>query len=82
MSDKVLSTVRVPYKQASILEPEVLPVFKGDDDENLLCGGCSVVLAEGVSEETLVASFAVPAELLIRCPKCGALNEVPALLSP
>ena len=78
MSDKLLSTVPVPLKEASIFSATCLPVMKGSDKDNLLCGSCSVVLAEGVSEQTLATRFAVQSELLLRCPKCGALNELPA----
>jgi phage FluMu protein Com len=82
MSNKLLSTVPVPFKNASIFSATCLPVMKGSEEDNLLCGSCSVVLAEGVSEQTLATRFAVRSELLVRCPKCGALNELPAQVAP
>jgi hypothetical protein len=78
MSDKLLSTVPKPLKETSIFNATCLPVMKGNDPDNLLCESCSVVLAEGVSEQTLATWFAVTSELLLRCPKCGTLNELPA----
>lgn len=73
-----LSVVQSPDKQASILAPTVTLALKGDESENLLCGGCSVILAGGVSEKTVSSRFAAPVQLLIKCPECGPYNELPA----
>ncbi len=43
--------------------------FSGDGPDRLLCGGCTVILAEGVSDGQLFGVF-------IECPECGALNDV------
>ena len=51
MSDKRLRTVAVPHPQATILDFKVAPGFRGHEDENLLCGECSLVLLAGVSEQ-------------------------------
>jgi hypothetical protein len=77
-TNKRLPTVPSPHKQASILAPTVAPLLRGNDSENLLCGGCSVILTEGFSEATISSRFAAPAQLLIKCPKCGAFNVLPA----
>jgi phage FluMu protein Com len=79
--NKRLPVVQSPDKQASILAPTVAPVLKGDESENLLCGGCSAMLGEGVSENTISTRFAAPVQLLIKCPKCGAYNELPAKIA-
>ncbi len=62
---------------ASILKPTNLPLFKGTEQENLLCGRCEVVLAKSVSATTMKTRFAAPHQLVIICPKCRANNVLP-----
>jgi len=73
-----LPIVKSPDKKASILAPTVHPVFNGSEQEDLLCGNCDVVLAEGVSASTIMARFAAPVQLLVKCPVCSSHNRLPA----
>ena len=74
-----LSVVENPDAKASILAPSnKIALFVGDETETLICGKCRFVLVKGVSRETLRARFAAPAQLLLKCPKCGAHNRLPA----
>ncbi len=66
--------------EASILAPEVLPAFKGDEDEDLLCGSCGVVLCEGVRAGRMATLFRAPVQLLLKCPNCGVFNYLPSQL--
>lgn len=52
------------------------PFFKGNDDEDMLCGACSYVLGDGMSRRTMLMRTAVPHRLVFRCPKCSANNVV------
>lgn len=76
--DFVLKVIAGPAPDASILVPETAAGLIGSEDENLLCGVCSAILARGVSRATIHARFAVPSRLLIQCPHCSALNQLPA----
>ena len=73
-----LEIIEQPHPNASVLAPTITPVLKGNDDEDLLCGRCAVVLCEGVSRDTIASRFIAPAQMLITCPKCGAHNQLPA----
>ena len=61
----------------SIISARVTPAFKGNDQEDGLCGGCGVVLFEGVSVSSLGKNL-VPTSgrLIARCGKCGADNLI------
>lgn len=73
-----LEIVKTPDKSASILAPTVSPAFEGTESEDLLCGSCGVLLGKRISTDTLKARFAAPAQLLVKCPECGAHNRLPA----
>jgi len=76
--NKSLVVVSQPHPQASIFSPTSLPILKGGELENQLCGSCAVILAEGVSAGTLRSTFSVPFQLLIQCPQCRVYNALPA----
>jgi phage FluMu protein Com len=80
--DIALQVVPGPAPDASVLAPEKAVGLIGSEDENLLCGLCSAVLARGVSRATIRARFGVPSQLLIKCPHCSALNLLPAQVRP
>jgi len=80
-NQKKLSIVPVPHPQASILSPTINPALRGNDNEDLLCGKCSAILTDGVSENTIASRFAAPFQLLIKCPQCGIYNNLPAKVS-
>jgi hypothetical protein len=73
-----LQIVAVPDIRASILQPNAAPAFKGNESEDLLCGSCGIILAQGVSSVTLNGKFAAPVQLLVKCPKCAGYNRLPA----
>ena len=60
--------------KASILAPTVSPAIKNTGNSDQTCGDCGVVLIEGESPTNWTAPF----QMLIRCPKCGTHNELPA----
>ena len=72
-----LTVVKKPHREASILKFQVTPAFTGNEDEDLLCGGCGTVLFDGVSAETISRRYAAPVQLLATCV-CGAHNRLPA----
>ena len=50
----------------------------GDADEDLACGACGEVVAEGVSATTLKAVHGLsPIPITFRCPACGATLGIP-----
>ena len=73
-----LEIIDQPHPKASVLALTITPAIKGDDDEDLLCGGCGVVLCESFSRDTSASLFMAPAQMLLTCPKCGAHNRLPA----
>jgi len=75
-----LGTVEKPLEGASIIQPNGVPAFKGEEQENLLCGGCELVIGKSVSATTLKARFAAPVQLVVICPKCKAYNVLPSTL--
>ena len=74
--NKKLTTVKVPPNGVVIAVPENLPLYKGDETENLLCGECSTILIEGISEQSMLKRFVMPAPLYIKCPNCEQHNYV------
>lgn len=56
----------------TVLEPKsnVVPVIKGVGNLDLLCGSCGETLVDGIDEGQI-------RNIVIRCPKCGAYNEIP-----
>jgi hypothetical protein len=73
MADKTLSVVEETPRASAIIHapPKGKMAFSGDGPDRLLCGSCTVILAEGVSDGQLFGVF-------IECPECGALNDVNA----
>ncbi len=69
-----LAVVPEPPADASVLHLENAPFLKGRESENLVCGSCGLVICKGVSAESCMAKFSAPAQLLVRCPKCGTHN--------
>lgn len=69
-----------PLPEASIISPAVTPAFEGTERDNLLCGKCLITLCRRLSVETMRSRFAAPVQLLIKCPKCGVHNKLPAQL--
>ena len=53
------------------------PLISGNDDENLACFSCKVVLARGVSTRSMYERFAAPNRLIVKC-ECGAFNSLPS----
>ena len=76
MNKKLKFTESYPDKSI-LIDPKSLPVYSGNDSENLLCGGCSTMLIKGISEKSMTERFVMPSELFIKCPKCGGYNYVP-----
>jgi hypothetical protein len=72
-----LSVIPTPDKKATILIVAVTPAFKGDENEDLLCGGCDIVLGESISLDTLYSRFVAPVQFLVVCAKCKAHNRIP-----
>lgn len=74
-----LPIIETPDPAASIIQPEMKPpVFVGKEDEDLLCGSCGVTLSRGVSAATIGRSFVTAVQALVKCPKCGKYNRLPA----
>ena len=71
MADQTLTVINEVPRSSAIIHapPKGKMAFSGDGPDNLLCGGCAVVLATGVSDGQLFGVF-------IECPECGALNDV------
>jgi hypothetical protein len=82
MTDQRLSIVSVPHPQASVLQPAITPCFQGDEDESLLCGGCSAVVSAGVSTQTISRRFGSPVQLILKCPECHANNFISSQFVP
>jgi hypothetical protein len=80
--DYALKVVPGPAPDASILAPTQAALVTGSESDNQLCGFCSALLIRGVSQQTIRSRFAVPSRLLIRCPDCGSLNQLPAQVTP
>jgi hypothetical protein len=72
-----LSLVAEPLKNASILKCMVAPALLGDENEDLLCGKCGTILAEGVSAESFGQKWVSSVQLLITCARCVAYNRLP-----
>ena len=75
-----LATVPEPPADASVIHLENAPFLKGKEGENLLCGTCGLVICKGVSTESCMSKFSAPVQLLVKCPKCGTHNRLPARL--
>ena len=72
--------VKTPLK--TIPEPEpntrsvfvlhgLFPAFRGQGNLDLVCGNCGQILVEGAGSGLTISN------IVIRCPKCGAFNEIP-----
>jgi phage FluMu protein Com len=49
------------------------PAFKGKGETNLVCGNCGQVLVEGIGADAVIKN------IVIKCPRCAAHNELPLL---
>jgi hypothetical protein len=67
---KVIPEPAPETKTVLVPKPNVLPVIKGVGNIDLLCGSCNEILVEGISEGQI-------RNIVIRCPKCEAYNEIP-----
>ncbi len=72
-----LSIVESPHAQASILRFAATPAIKGNENEDLLCGGCGAVIGESVSTRTIANKCVAPVQLLIVCQSCNRHNRIP-----
>jgi hypothetical protein len=72
---QVLPVVQQADADASVFDLTMpdRPTFRGDEGVNLVCGGCGMILANGVSIPTMHKRFMVNNELLLCCGKCRAL---------
>jgi hypothetical protein len=82
MSDIRLRKISAPHPQATILNFHVLPGLKGGEDDNFLCAGCSAILIEGVSEQTMRNRLAASGPLVGKCPECGSYSSLPSKWIP
>lgn len=72
-----------PHPHASVLMPETLPLFSGQEHGDLLCAGCESVICKSVSQLTMKTRFGAPNQLIVVCPLCRTNNVLPsALISP
>ncbi|MYD65444.1 MAG: hypothetical protein F4X26_05620 [Chloroflexi bacterium] len=71
MASEQLVVVELPEggKPRIILDRDELPLLRRDGDTEYRCGACDVVLAEQVWQWEV-------RNLVLRCPSCGAYNEV------
>ena len=73
----VLTVINEPHPQASVFKIADAPALWGNEDAQLVCGLCRLVLVDGVSVERASKILLVPFQLVIICPKCGANNILP-----
>lgn len=60
-------------RRDTLLIARTLPLLSGSDDEDLLCGKCSVVICARTSRQFARRQHPEAVRLLARCT-CGALN--------
>jgi len=58
--------------------PQSLPALGSDEGEDLVCGSCSVVIAEDISLNSVRLGQEQASSLIIVCPNCGSYNVLPA----
>ena len=68
-----LQIVRLPTRHDSLLLPRSLPIFTGNDAEDLVCGKCADVIARRASPPAARCRYPEGDRLIVRCT-CGALN--------
>jgi hypothetical protein len=70
MAKHKLQLVSSPPLRAFVHEPESkdLPVIQSSGPDDLLCGECETVLADGITEGQIPNA-------LIRCPYCNAVSN-------
>jgi hypothetical protein len=76
-----LGLIDTPHPLAAVLKVTQLPVLRGNEQENLLCGSCEVVLGKSISALTAKTRFATPHQLIIVCPRCAANNVLPSTVA-
>jgi hypothetical protein len=75
-----LLTIGIPHPAASIIDLSARHSFElpiGNDNEDLVCGGCSTIVLAGWSQSSTAERLVVDSQMLIRCGKCRAYNVVP-----
>ena len=61
----------------SILQAGVLPIMRGEEDENLACGACKSIIFRGVSTRIVYERIRPENRLVVQCT-CGAHNLLPS----
>lgn len=72
-----------PHELASYIVPETndIPVIIGPGNDIMACGKCSAPLVDGYNPETFKSFLGAPVQAILKCPKCGAMNELPATIA-
>ena len=79
-TQKRLLTDGIPHPAASIVDFRARRSFEfpiGNDDEDLVCGACGMVVLAGWSSSSTAERLVVDSQLLIRRGECRAYNVVP-----
>lgn len=73
MSDHEMKVIPKPKEgTASVLVQEEKgkhPFFKGDGEDNYLCGECGFILCENIKHGQITA-------VVLKCPNCGSCNTI------
>ena len=72
---------RLPMVQEPAIDATIIKVFGGgtafsgtEVDEDLICGGCGMVLFKRLSVGTLTRTIVAPGQFIITCGQCGVHN--------
>ena len=75
------SQTRLPTVQEHTVDATIIKVFGGgtafsgtEVDEDLVCGGCGVVLFKRLSVGTLTRTIVTAGQFIITCGQCGVHN--------
>ncbi len=80
----VLTIINEPTLTDTSLNLTTFPAIKHDENEDLVCGSCGMVVGEGVSPRTLYIAAAsllrnrMPVRLVVTCGVCQKYNVVPS----
>lgn len=67
-----------PAATDHVVMPAMLPLFKGTEYSNILCGSCPTIIGEGVTLQSIrELTPATRQRTLIRCPQCQAASFLP-----
>jgi hypothetical protein len=77
-----LGTVETTLPDASVLQPTItaLPLWRGNEQENLICGGCDATIGKSISPGTLNRLLGSPVQIIAVCPHCRANNVIPSTI--